>query len=139
MPRRAVRSVLALAAAASVALTGCATVVNGTPGAVVASNSNLTVVGDSGSSLDTTIKNALTDVFGFWQHNFPSVSGGKSFPALKGGLYSIDGADVIRSGGVSGPAAKEGCVQSDPSFIIDNAAYCRVDDSVVWDRSPQHL
>jgi hypothetical protein len=30
-------------------------------------------------------------------------------------------------------------VAKKPDFIIDNAAFCTVDDSIVWDRDPNHL
>jgi hypothetical protein len=136
---RGSKSIAAIVALAALTLSGCATVIDGKPAAVVAPNSSLKVVGDSGSSFDTTVKNALSDVVTFWTANFPAISGGKSLPPLKGGFYSIDGASVVDTGKVTGPAAKEGCVADQPDFIVDNAAYCRVDDSIVWDRNPDHL
>ena len=133
------RSLLAAVVVALVGVSGCATVVSGMPTTGTAPNAALSVVGDTGNAIDTTIKNALSDVFAFWSANFPDVSGGKSFPSLKGGLYSVDGLDVLRTGQISGPAAKEGCLQRDATAIIDNAFYCNIDDSVVWDRSQGHL
>jgi predicted metalloprotease len=128
-----------LAAAAALALSACSSVVDGTPTIAKVPNANLKVIGDSGSSFDVTAKNALSDVIGFWKQNYPKVSGGKALPPIKGGLYSIDGAQVVQTKQVSGPAAKEACIQHDPSFIIDNAAFCLLDDSIVWDRNPSHL
>ncbi len=129
----------AVAAAASLALGACSSVVDGTPTLRVAANANLAVVGDSGNPFDTTVKNALSDVIAFWQINYASISGGKSLPAIKGGFFSVDGAEVVQTGAVSGPAAKEGCVAKQANFIIDNAAFCSLDDSIVWDRNSNHL
>jgi len=129
----------AVAAAASLALGACSSVVDGTPTLRVAANANLAVVGDSGNPFDTTVKNALSDVIAFWQINYASISGGKSLPAIKGGFFSVDGAEVVQTGAVSGPAAKEGCVAKQANFIIDNAAFCSLDDSIVWDRNSSHL
>jgi predicted metalloprotease len=136
---RARTSIVALIVAGAMALSACSTVVDGHPSAAVAQNANLIVVGDSNSPFDITVKNALSDVIAFWKINYPRISGGKALPEMKGGFYSIDAADVVQSGKVSGPAAKEGCVADDAEFIIDNAAYCRADDSIVWDRNPDHL
>lgn len=131
--------IVAALLALALTLSACATVVSGTPSTGVAPAAKLRVVGDSGSAVDTQVKNALSDVFGFWRAHYPSISGGRSLPPLKGGLYSIDGDIVVRTGRVPGPAGREGCVVDKPSFIVDNAAYCTVDDSIVWDRNPQHL
>jgi predicted metalloprotease len=140
---RASRAMLAVGLAVSLALagalSGCATVVIGSPSAATAPPANLTVVGDSGSTLDTTIKNALSDIFAFWKLNYPKIAHGAQFEPIKGGLFSVDGAQVLRDRQASGPAAQEGCIQQDALFIIDNAAYCQVDDSIVWDRSDGHL
>ena len=120
-------------------LSACSTVVDGRPSVTVAPNATLTVVGDSNSAFDTSVKNALSDVEAFWKVAYPKVSNGEQLPPLKGGYFSIDAAEVVQTGKVAGPAAKEGCVADDAEFIIDNAAYCRVDDSIVWDRNPDHL
>lgn len=138
-PRASRWRMIAVALAAAVALAGCADVVNGHPSAGVAPDASLHVVGGTNGSIDTLVKNALSDVTAFWQQNYPKVSGGKSLPALKGGLYSIDGSEVVSSGKIVGPAGSEGCVAQDPTFIVDNAAYCKSDDSIVWDRDPNHI
>jgi predicted metalloprotease len=88
---------------------------------------------------DTLVQNGLSDVMAFWQKEYPKVSGGKALPPLKGGLYSVDGLEVASTGHVSGPAAIEGCISQDAGFIVDNGAFCRLDDSIAWDRNPQHL
>jgi hypothetical protein len=135
---RARRAAVAIVTAA-LALSGCASVVDGTPEQNKAPNANLKVSGDTHSAFDTAAKNALSDVMAFWRKNYPKVSGGAALPPLKGGLYSVDGAEVLRTKTVAGEAGKEACIQHSPSFIIDNAAFCLLDDSIVWDRNPDHL
>jgi predicted metalloprotease len=46
---------------------------------------------------------------------------------------------VLRTRRAPATVAKEACLAKQPSFVVDNAAYCTLDDSVVWDRSPGHL
>ena len=136
--RARLRTVVA-AAAAVISLAGCTTVVAGRPAVGLAPDARLSVVGDSGGSFDTTVKNALSDVMTFWSDQYPKVSGGKRLPDLKGGLFSIDGAEVVRSGRIDGSAANNGCLKDEPTAIVDNAFFCQVDDSIAWDRSPKHL
>jgi predicted metalloprotease len=117
----------------------CASTVDGTGTRGLAANANLAVYGGTDSTFDTVAKNALSDVTEFWRLNFPKVSGGKALPALKGGLYSVDGDSVVATGHLTGKAATEGCLKDSPNDIVDNAFFCEVDDSIVWDRSPDHL
>jgi predicted metalloprotease len=141
MQRRFGRSLqtVAVIVAATLALAACASVVDGSPAARTAPNANLPVVGVSGDQFDTTVKNALSDVIAFWKIHYPSISGGASLPPIKGGYFSVDGQQVVDTGEVSGPAAKEGCIAESAKFIVNNAAFCFVDDSIVWDRAPHHL
>ena len=125
-------------AAAVLLLAGCAQVVDGQPHIGNAPNANLSVHGDSGSVFDTEVKNALSDVMDFWTVEYPKISGGKSLPPLKGGLWSVDGLKVAESGDV-GAASHEQCIAHNPEFIVDNGAFCILDDSIAWDRSPTHL
>jgi predicted metalloprotease len=130
---------LAGAAAAMLTLGACATVVDGSPAARAAPNANLPVVGGTNAAFDTTVKNAISDVIAFWKINYPSIANGAALPPIKGGFYSVDGQQVVDTGEVNGPAAKEGCIARSAKFIVNNAAFCFVDDSIVWDRAPQHL
>jgi predicted metalloprotease len=130
---------LTTVAAAALLLSACADVVNGSPTVGNAPNADISVKGDSGDEFDTTVKNALSDIMDFWKVEFPKVSGGKSLEPLKGGYYSVDGLKVAQTQTVEGPAQNEGCIAKDPSFIIDNGAFCILDDSIAWDRAPTHL
>ncbi len=135
---RRLRSALAVLAATGL-LAGCAQVVNGSPSLGNAPNADLKVVGDSGGSFDATVKNSLSDVFDFWKGEFPKIDGGKAFPPLKGGLYSVDGLKVAETKEVPTEAKAEACMAKSPTFIIDNGAFCTLDDSISWDRAPSHL
>lgn len=134
-PLRLLASLVALATV----LAACSTPIGGDGTVGLAPNANLQVTGDTNSPFDTTAKNALSDVLAFWKDNYPKVANGESLPALRGGLFSIDGSQVVKTGRISGAAADEGCLKDDPTAIIDNAFYCEVDDSIVWDRSADHL
>jgi predicted metalloprotease len=123
---------------AGLTLTSCAAVLDGHPRVANARDAHLPVHGDSGGAFDTTVKNAVSDITDFWTAEFPKVSGGKQLRPLKGGLYSVDGRRVAKTKN-AGPASAEGCIARNPSFIIDNGAYCLVDDSIAWDRAPTHL
>jgi predicted metalloprotease len=129
---------VAVGTSAALLLTGCATVVNGQAHAGNAPNAQLSVHDDSGGPFDTQVKNALSDVMDFWKIEFPKIAGGKSFPPLKGGLWSVDGLKVAETGD-AGDAKSEACIGHNPNFIVDNGAFCILDDSIAWDRSPTHL
>jgi predicted metalloprotease len=120
---------------AALVLGGCTTLVTGHYAAPPAApNAKLAVVGDSGGAFDQEVKNALADVINFWRTNYPSVSGGRPLPALKGKLYSVDGADP------SAAARQNDCLRRvGTDVIVDNAFYCELDDSIAWDRNPHHL
>ncbi|MEP7020237.1 MAG: hypothetical protein ABI808_06270 [Pseudonocardiales bacterium] len=128
-----------IALAATLALSACATVTDGKPSVQVAPNASLSVVGDSGNEFDTTVKNALSDVLAYWKINYPSIMNGASLPAVKGGFFSVDGQQVVDTGDITGPAAKNGCLSRSAKAIVNNAFFCFVDDSIAWDRNQDHL
>ncbi|HZZ97100.1 MAG TPA: neutral zinc metallopeptidase [Jatrophihabitantaceae bacterium] len=123
-----------LAALLPIALTaGCVSYVEGT------GQIGITVQGDSGGPFDTQVNNALSAVIAYWTAAYPAIAHGRPLPPLRGKYYSIDGTEVLRTRQVPANASDEKCLQLRLGFIIDNAAYCELDDSIVWDRSPQHL
>ncbi|HEU5267086.1 MAG TPA: hypothetical protein VFU35_10310 [Jatrophihabitans sp.] len=123
----------------ALALTSCATVVDGKPSAGNAPNASLSVKGDSGDHFDTVVKNSLSDIIDFWKVEYPKVSGGKALQQLKGGFYSVDGLQVIETNKLPASAADNACAQKTKSFVVDNGAFCRLDDSISWDRANTHL
>lgn len=129
----------AAVSAAALLVAGCAQPIDGTPSITTAPNAQLKVIGGSSDAFDTTVKNALSDVTAFWKTRYPKVSNGKSLPPIKGGFFSVDGREVVKSGHIDGPAAKNECLQDSPTDIVDNAFFCRLDDSIAWDRAPNHL
>ncbi len=145
--RRSVSAVpLLVAAVLTLVLAGCTATItgrgsNGTGGSggaaaaggPVAPNAHLDVIGTDGGAFDQTAENAISDVEAFWRASFPGIAGGAALPPLTGKLYSIDGADVSSSD------RSNACLRSDPKSIVDNAFYCQLDDSIAWDRNPDHL
>ena len=127
---------LAVFAVATTVLAGCVSPVDGV-GTV--GPANLAIAGYSDSTFDQQARNALSDVIGFWTINFPKVDSNKSLPPIKGKLYSVDGAEVFQTKKAPSSASDNACLQRKLSFIIDNAAYCQLDDSIIWDRSESHL
>ncbi len=120
-------------------VTACTTVIDGTPITSAVKNADLPVQGDSHTPFDTQVKNAISDVTAFWRASYPSVAKGAAFPELKGKLYSVDGQEVLRTEKAPASSAGEKCMQRRALFVVDNAAYCQIDDSIIWDRSPKHL
>jgi predicted metalloprotease len=127
------RRVLAALLTAVLVLAGCTTQVDGT-GTI-----GLAVEGDSHSAFDTQAKAALSAVLSYWNATYPKIDNGHRLPPLRGKLYSIDGVAVVRNEAAPPIASTEKCLQERLGFIIDNAAYCELDDSIVWDRAPHHL
>ena len=99
----------------------------------------LHIAGFSASAFDVQVEQSLQDVFAFWTATYPTIDPGHALHPLKGDLYSVDG-DAIAQTGTRPPSAKSNaCLAKKLRFIIDNAAYCQLDDSIIWDRSPDHL
>ena len=117
-------------------LGGCVQAVDGTPGVA---DAQLDVVGDSGDAFDTSAKNALADIETFWRQEYPKVADGAALPKLRGQLYSVDGLQVAQTRKLPEAVAGNACLKREKLFIVDNAAYCQLDDSILWDRSPEHL
>jgi predicted metalloprotease len=129
--RRPALRLAALLVGCVVLLTSCTVAVkaagkSGVP--PVAPDASLTVLGDAHTTFDRLAKNALTDVFAFWQQAYPSVSGGKALPPLTGGIYSVDDKNITAQD------LENGCLSEEPKAIVDNAFYCEVDDSIAYDR-----
>ena len=136
MARRAWWRSAVAAVLAAVLVTGCATTTTGT-GRVDALG--MAVHGDSGDRFDTEAKTALADVIAFWQRAYPGIAHGRALPPLRGGLYSVDGAQVVATHAAPAAARSNRCLRKRLTFIVDNAAYCQLDDSIIWDRGAGHL
>lgn len=132
---RGVVPVAVVVALVTVLVSACSTVPgSGSPGTYApAPDAELAVVNDGHTTFDQLVKNSISDVERFWQQSYPAVSNGKKYAPLKGALYSVDGANVTAE------VKKNACLGRQPQGVVNNAFYCRLDDSVAWDRSPQHL
>jgi predicted metalloprotease len=114
-------------------VTGCTSGKSRQPASPSSEAASVAVLGDTSSPFDRSIKNAVADVEAFWRKNYPKVSGGKAYPELKGKIYSVDGDRLTA-------ADKENaCLRQDPKAAVSNAFYCLADDSLVYDRNPEHL
>jgi predicted metalloprotease len=132
---RAPKIHLAATVAASLLLTGCLAVQLPVPGGSrsTAPNADVTVVSDGGTSFDQLIKNAVADVQAFWQQTYPAVSGGQPYRGLSGSIYSVNGNQLTAA------SRRDACLAREPNGAENNAFYCPLDDSVVYDRNSQHL
>jgi hypothetical protein len=133
--RSAVAAVLT-AVLTAVLVAGCASTI---PGTGHVDPLGLPVHGDSGGSFDTEVKTSLADVIAFWKRTYPTIAHGAALPPLRGGFYSVDGAQVVATRTAPTSAQSNKCLQKRLTFIIDNAAYCQLDDSIIWDRGAGHL
>lgn len=115
-------------------LSGCARLIDGRP-----VTPPVHVVGAAGSGFDLEAEQSLADVMAFWRQTYPKIARGASLPPLRGKLYSVDGDTVVHTEQVPSYATANRCLEQRPGFIVDNAAYCRLDDSIIWDRAPDHL
>lgn len=133
--RAATALVLAIVLALGMA-TGCAAEITG-HGQV--NPLGQTVRGDSHDRFDTEVKSSLADIIAYWKATYPSIAHGAALPPIRGGYYSVNG-DTLVAGGTAPPVARGNkCLQRKAAFIVDNAAYCQLDDSIVWDRGTNHL
>lgn len=97
------------------------------------SNASVRVINDGRTAFDQEVKNAIADVQEFWRANYSKISGGRPYPELRGGIYSVDGTKIPAA------ARRNACLRQDPKGAENNAFYCTADDSVVYDRDPKHL
>lgn len=97
------------------------------------STASVRIINDGRTEFDTVVKNSIADLQEFWRANYPKVSGGKAYPELRGGIYSVDGKKLPVA------AKRNACLRQDPGGAENNAFYCPADDSVVFDRNPEHL
>lgn len=96
-------------------------------------NADLAVVNDGHTGFDQEVKDAIADVQAFWRTNYPRLSGGRPYPELTGGIYSVDGEQLTDA------LNRNACLRQEPKAAVNNAFYCTADDSVVYDRNPDHL
>jgi predicted metalloprotease len=124
------------AATAITVLSGCATAIDGRG---TRDPLGMAVRGDSGGTFDTEAKAALAEVIDFWKKTYPEIANGAALPPLRGNLYSVDGAALVATRTVPPSVKTNKCLRQRLTFIVDNAAYCQLDDSIIWDRGAGHL
>ena len=112
-----------------VLVTGCASVVAGSPVAedtVMRTEADTSILrGGDGGEVDKLAAATVTDLQAFWSQAFER-SFGRPWQDLRGGFYSIDTTDRA--------APPPPCVD-DVTQVEGNAYYCSEADVVVWDRN----
>ncbi|MEO6502693.1 MAG: neutral zinc metallopeptidase [Jatrophihabitantaceae bacterium] len=97
------------------------------------SDASVRVVNDGRTEFDQDVKNSIADLQEFWRANYSKISGGRAYPELRGGIYSVNGTSIPAA------AKRNACLRREPDSAQNNAFYCTADDSVVYDRNPDHL
>ncbi|MFC7426578.1 metallopeptidase [Nocardia tengchongensis] len=86
-------------------------------------DSTLTAQNSDGGMIDKLVLNALDDIQTYWQGEFPREFGGDFTPV-----------DKFISWNARTPRSQAGQFCGETSYRLVNAAYCRLDGSVGWDR-----
>ncbi|MFE3795261.1 metallopeptidase [Nocardia tengchongensis] len=86
-------------------------------------DSTLTAQNSDGGMIDKLVLNALDDIQTYWQGEFPREFGGDFTPVGK-----------FISWNAKTPRSQAGQFCGETSYRLVNAAYCRLDGSVGWDR-----
>jgi len=87
-------------------------------------DTTLTAVNGDGGEIDTLALNAVEDIETYWRVEYPKAFGGEFVPVER--LVSWSARDRRSTG-------PEFCKES--TYRLVNAAYCRLDKSIGWDRA----
>jgi predicted metalloprotease len=136
--RLGLRRGLTAAAVGCVLLTGCSNAVTGSanPGAGEPTDvaaADFPITGADNGPVDQGVRNALTDLYTFWQKEFPANFGG-NFQPLHGGVFSIDPSHFNPADYPDGAGCGSG-----PNDVKNNAFFCAGNgvphsDAVTYDR-----
>ena len=99
------------------------------------------VQGDSGDSFDTAGQARAVRRHRLLDGHLPEDRGRQGAAAAAAASSTRSTATQVVAHAAArrpAPPATSAC-SSGPTFIVDNAAYCELDDSIVWDRAPDHL
>ena len=83
----------------------------------------MSAVGGDHGEIDRLALNALDDIQSYWQSEYPREFDGRFKPL-----------DKLYSWGSNAPAGRDGTFCDESTHNLVNAAYCRLDNSVGWDR-----
>ena len=97
----------------------------------------LAVKGDSNAPFDRIVKNSLSDIEDFWTGELPEGLRRQAVAAAQGRPVLRRRTEGRRRPSAStGPAPQNACAQRNAGFVVDNGAFCTLDDSIAWDRAP---
>src|SRR3954453_4804107 len=123
------RRVLTAAAVSRMLLTACSSIVTGSaspgegvPVDVTTEEFPITAAAE-GDPVDQAARNALVDLYTFWEQAYPEAFG-QDFRPLQGGVYSVDLADLDRSQFPDGI----GCGQDPTNVEGTGAFFCAAPD-----------
>ncbi|HEX2074006.1 MAG TPA: hypothetical protein VHF92_09490 [Geodermatophilus sp.] len=133
--RQVLRRATVAAAVGSALLTGCSTPVTGTatpadPLTDVTAE-EFAITGSTDGETDVDVRNAMADLYAFWEQAYPEFYG-EEFTPLQGGIFAVD-TDAIDYDAY--PDTGIGCAREpiDPAEVENNAFYSPRCDLVAYD------
>ncbi|WP_052372116.1 metallopeptidase [Nocardia otitidiscaviarum] len=87
-------------------------------------DSTLTATNSDGGAIDTLVLNALEDIQAYWQQEYPKEFGNEFTPV-----------NTFVSWSARTPRAQAVRFCDETTYRLVNAAYCRLDNSIGWDRA----
>jgi predicted metalloprotease len=137
---KGLRRTLTGAAVGCVLLTGCSSTVVGSASAGAGEPTDVSpdefpiVNAEDGNAVDQGMRNALTDLYGFWEKAYPEAYG-EDFVPLRGPVFSVDVDNIDPSAFPDGVSCG-----NDPHDVENNAFFCAGNgvpnsDSITYDRN----
>ncbi|MGY1747306.1 neutral zinc metallopeptidase [Blastococcus sp. SYSU D00695] len=124
---------LVAAAVGSALLSGCTSSIDGTanPPITNVTAEEFPITASTDSPVDQYARNAMADIYTFWEQAYPEFYG-EDFTPLQGGIFAVDTEDIDES---LYPDTGVGCedLPIDPSEVEGNAFYQQDCDVVVYD------
>lgn len=134
--RQVLRRAVVAAAAGSVLLTGCSSTVVGTASSTNpvtdVSQEEFPITGATDSDIDRFARNAMADLYTFWEEAYPEFYG-EEFTPLAGGIFSVNTEDIDYS--LYPENTGIGCARLpiDPEEVEGNAFFHGACDVVAYD------
>ena len=132
--RQVTRRAVVAAAVGSTLLSGCSTSIEGTvsPPVTDVTAEEFPITGASDSPVDQYARNAMADIYTFWEQAYPEFYG-EEFTPLQGGVFAVDTEDIDYS--LYPEDTGVGCEELpiDPAEVEGNAFYQQDCDVVVYD------
>lgn len=132
--RQVSRRAVVAAAVGSALLSGCSSTIDGTPAPPVTdvTADAFPITASTDSPVDQYARNAMADIYTFWEQAYPEYFG-EDFTPLQGGIFAVDTEDIDY--GLYPEDTGVGCADLpiDPAEVEGNAFYQQDCDVVVYD------